>query len=158
MRMSNVDFFYHLMSNRLHLMFIVFLLGLLGFAAMVEADYPGEYNAELVRIKDGDTFVLDVHTWLDTTVRQSVRVRGMDTPELKAKKQCERVLAIQSKRYAEILLSEGSLTVSNVASRRSFDRVVADVQIKGVNFASLMVSGGHARQCTKCKNGWDWCG
>ena len=122
----------------------------------VWADYPGEYHAELIEIRDGDTFVVNVSTWLNTKVREPIRVRGIDTPEKHAKSLCERQLAAEATRHAEYLL-KGRITLKNIKSRRTFDRAVADVYVDGINFANLMVLRGYARKCTKCKNGYNWC-
>ena len=48
---------------------------------MIEDNY--QRNAELLRIIDGDTFVLSIDLGFGIWVRQHVRLSGLDTPEVR---------------------------------------------------------------------------
>lgn len=43
---------------------------------------PGPIPAEVIKIVDGDTVKVRAHIWVDQTVEISVRLRGIDAPEL----------------------------------------------------------------------------
>lgn len=49
--------------------------------------------ATVVSVYDGDTFTVEARPWPGMTLRTSVRVRGVDTPEIRGKCQAEKDLA-----------------------------------------------------------------
>lgn len=50
------------------------------FAAEVVA---GPVRADVVRVIDGDTLAVTAHIWVGQSLATSVRIRGIDTPELR---------------------------------------------------------------------------
>lgn len=50
-----------------------------------QAGSPGPliatYPAQVVRVIDGDTIKVDILIWIDTTLRVSLRLDGLDTPD-----------------------------------------------------------------------------
>ena len=45
---------------------------------------PGPIPAEVLKVVDGDTLEVEARIWLGQGVQVSVRLRGVDTPELRA--------------------------------------------------------------------------
>lgn len=88
-------------------------------------------RGRLVRVVDGDTFVADIFTWHSTTVRERVRVLGVDTPEL-GKGRGSRVegKALEAKAFTERWLKRDEFIVTS-CFRDSFGRVLGDVTRAG---------------------------
>lgn len=61
-----------------------------------------EYEAEVLSVYDGDTIRLRVDLGMDTYVKQSARLDGVDTPEISG---LERPAGLDAKMYAERWLS-----------------------------------------------------
>ena len=74
----------------------------------------------------------------------SVRVNGIDTPELRGKCEREKELAIKTKERVESLLKTSDTIVLENLSRGSFFRIVADVIIDGVSLGEIILNEGLA--------------
>ncbi len=61
---------------------------------------PGPIAADVVRVYDGDTLTVDAHPWPHITVRTSVRVDGIDAPEIRGKCDSEKALAREAREPA----------------------------------------------------------
>ena len=68
---------------------------------------PGPVPAHVVRVVDGDTVVVDAHPWPDQSVRVSVRLRGIDTPELRSKCPLFRAAALKARGTLADMISPG---------------------------------------------------
>lgn len=108
-------------------------------AASATALEPGETrNASVLRVIDGDTFVIAGGT--------RVRVRNFDAPELR-RYECleERAMARRARQVARTLLLNRVVTL-RVADRDRYRRLVADVEIhRGrarVDFVAEMTAAG----------------
>lgn len=99
-------------------------------------------EADVVRVIDGDTVKMRVHVWLGTHV--NVRIRGIDTPEIRTKCAKEKKRARQAKHFLEKLLS-GNVKLMNITRGKYAGRVMADVQVDGNDVAYEMIDKGHAR-------------
>ena len=92
-------------------------------------EFAGPYSGEVIRVIDGDTFEARVDIWPGHSVIVSVRVNGVDAPEL-FRPACdeERLQARLALAQMEELLPQGqSVTLRNVGPDSFFGRVVADV-------------------------------
>jgi endonuclease YncB( thermonuclease family) len=94
-------------------------------------DHPAPYAANRLRaicvdVKDGDTLVAMVDGPFATACAITVRVAGVNTPELHAKSPAERASAAAAKAWMERWLL-GRPLVLTTAWDRSFERWVADV-------------------------------
>ncbi len=65
----------------------------LAFPAHAGETIPGPIPADVIGVYDGDTLTVDAHPWPQITVRTSVRVRGIDTPEIRGKCSSEKAQA-----------------------------------------------------------------
>ena len=92
--------------------------------------FPGPYTATVIRVIDGDTLEVRVELWPGLMAEYSVRVRGIDAPELR------RVDCEQERLWGEAALDqvrklypEGlEIHIENVDRDPFFGRVVADVR------------------------------
>jgi len=109
---------------------------------------------------DGDTFTINI-PWAHPLFGEkiSVRVRGIDSPEIKGKSPCEKEQAFQAKKLVHEKLSQArSIKLVNVGRDKYF-RILADIEFDGESLSSVLIreklavpyDGG-----TKLKV--DWCG
>lgn len=138
-------------------------------AGAVAADVSrNTYAAHVLRIIDGDSYVVEVELWPGMRQRTAIRLRGVDTPELsRPSKDCpahERRLAQQAKVAAkEVLEVAEHVTIANVAQGKFAGRVVADVQLHDgeggtSNLKSHLLETGLAVLYEGGARDTDWCG
>lgn len=129
------------------------LLFLCAFAALlasgVNADsretIPGPVPAHVVRVVDGDTVVVDAHPWPDQSIRVAVRLRGIDTPELRSKCLSFRASAEKAKRtLADILAPGAPVELRNVSGGKYYGRILADLSHGEENLGAMLIGKGLA--------------
>lgn len=99
-----------------------------------------EYDALLHRVIDGDTYVLDVDLGFRVWSRVTVRLRGLDTPELPT------ALGVQAMQAAALELSKGNITIQSYKDQQSFARWIADVWVGGVLLGETLRTQGYAKE------------
>jgi micrococcal nuclease len=126
--------------------FIPILLLVLFVLPAHAAEIAGPVRASLIRVIDGDTVEADVHVWPGHTVRVSVRLRGIDAPELRAGCEAEKTAALHARDVLAGLLEAGAFHVRNVAGDKFFGRVVADIETpEGEGIADRLLTAGIVR-------------
>jgi endonuclease YncB( thermonuclease family) len=68
----------------------------------------------------------------------SVRVRGIDTPEMRVKCSSEKAKAIQARDYLRVILARGEVIELHNVERGKFFCIVANVIVDGVAIAELI--------------------
>lgn len=120
----------------------IFAILFLIFSVVVEA----HYEVELVSVYDGDTIKVNVKGWPDIIGKKiSVRVRGIDTPEIRGKCPYEKQLAIDARDAAIEFLNGSKLFISNI-ERGKYFRLVADVEVNGKSLSEHLLESGLARE------------
>lgn len=105
----------------------------------------GPVEARLVEITDGDSFKAIAKVWPGMEISITVRLRGVDAPELRGKCIRERQLALRARRRLEELLGAGSMRLVNIAGGKYYGRVLADVLLAdGRDISVILVTGGLA--------------
>src|SRR5436190_963859 len=86
----------------------------------------GPVEAELISIIDGDTLLVAAKPWPQQTISVSVRIRGVDAPEMKSKCPALRARAVAAKEALASMLvaANGKLTLSAISGDKYFGRVV----------------------------------
>ena len=146
---------------------ITALLLLITTAALASRDY---IILPIGEVYDGDTIKTTINKLPAPLNRISIRILGIDTPEMPAKSyattgrlgrsRCvrEAELAIKAKaRVAELLANNTEMIVSNYAWGKYGGRIVASVSVDGVDIATDLINRGLAVSYdggTKIK---DWC-
>lgn len=112
---------------------------------------PTEYNAELVRVVDGDTVYVDIDLGFGIWLRnESVRIMGIDTPESRTSDKVEKVFGTAAKnRLKEILEADCILVTTDdnkgEDERGKFGRVLGDFKCSdGRLVTQVMMDEGHA--------------
>ena len=127
----------------------LFLVYVLALSLHVEAK-PKVYDPIPVKnirsVYDGDTFRVDLDCNVQILCENiSVRVSGIDTPEMKDKRPRIKKKAVKAKVYVKQKLHQaGRIELKNIRRGKYF-RIVADVYIDGENLADQMIVEGLAK-------------
>jgi endonuclease YncB( thermonuclease family) len=106
----------------------------------------GGYPAEVLRISDGDTFEARVHVWPGIAITTLVRLRGIDTPELKARCSEERRKAEAARQALGAILAEGSVELSGVGLDKFGGRTDATASTPSTpDISAALLRAGMAR-------------
>ncbi|WP_430257935.1 thermonuclease family protein [Neorhizobium sp. IRS_2294] len=111
-----------------YLALIAVLFGAPAAEASAREEISGPVAAEILRVIDGDTILVEARPWPQQRVEVYVRIRGIDAPELKSK--CHSVQqAGGDARQALETLTKASATIElvNITGDKYFGRIVADV-------------------------------
>jgi endonuclease YncB( thermonuclease family) len=115
-------------------------------------DYRGNYAY------DGDTIYVAIPGLPDEIANMSVRVRGVDTPEMRGKCESEKQLAQRARDYArERLKSATSVQFCEPEWGRYGGRVVASVRIDGSPLDLELINQGLARPYDGKTKRQPWC-
>jgi len=122
-------------------------------------DYGAYNGAKYLRNYDGDTVTFDLsglHPIIGKSI--SVRVDGIDTPEIKGKCTREKRLARKAKRFVENLLKNARHIRLERMRRGKYFRVVARVVADDRDLAEELLAGGLAVPYDGGKKSAPWCG
>ena len=94
--------------------------------------YPDVKVSRLLRVIDGDTFACDIDEHSAIAGKNiSIRLRGINTPELRSKDPEERLSAIfEKQRLSDLLANARVIELRNI-DRDKYFRIDADVYIDG---------------------------
>tara|TARA_R100000008_G_C3572425_1_gene163060 strand:- start:931 stop:1263 length:333 start_codon:yes stop_codon:yes gene_type:complete len=106
-----------------------------------------EYNARLIRVIDGDTIEAMVDLGFDVWTKQTIRLHGIDTPEVRTRNLNEKKLGLAAKeRLSEIFsISDGKFLLKSRGIGR-YGRCLGILYIKEQNINELLISEGHAKE------------
>ena len=119
----------------------------------------GNYEgAVYVRNYDGDTVTFNLpglHPIIGEKI--SIRVNGIDTPEIRGKCKKEKYDAKQAQEMvADILKDAEQITLKNM-ERGKYFRIAADVYVDGENLADMLIEAGMAIRYNGGKKTHKWC-
>lgn len=110
----------------------------------------GPVSAKVIKIIDGDTVLVDATPWPSQTIRIYVRLRDIDTPEIKSKCKKERIAAYQAKQALTKLMGGDTITLHHIAGGKYYGRILADIKThSGLNASDQMLKIGHAKPYKK---------
>ena len=96
---------------------------------------------QIVKIYDGDTFFINIDNTLDVFgKRLAIRIKGIDTPEIKGKCSQEKFKAILAKEYLKESLEKANCIILKNLERGKYFRVLADLYINGENIADKLLN------------------
>jgi len=114
----------------------------------------GVFAALVLSVTDGDTFRVRIPVWDNVEVVTAVRIRGIDTPEIKGKCPAEKAMALEAKARLTALLN-GPVQLLHVDPDKYAGRVDADVLVDGKSVAAVLIAEGLARPYTGgARQGW----
>ena len=118
-------------------------------------DYEG---AVYVRNYDGDTITFNLpglHSIIGEKI--SIRVNGIDTPEIRGKCEKEKYNAQQAKEMVTDILKDAERINLKNMERGKYFRIVADVYADGENIADILIESGMAVRYDGGTKTKDWC-
>ena len=122
--------------------------------------FPIKYG-KVIKVYDGDTITIaaKLPNTNGPVYRFSVRLDGIDTPEIKGKSVAERELAKQARDVLHELIYGKVVELRNVANEK-YGRILADVYIGDTNVNQWLVSENFAVLYDGGKKqrpaSWDW--
>ena len=104
----------------------------------------GPVEAEVIRVIDGDTVLVEAMPWPDHRISSYVRLRGIDAPELKSKCAAFRNAARQAQEQLMALMAgQTRVRLTAISGDKYFGRVVADLNFDdGRRPADLLLEDG----------------
>lgn len=121
-------------------MFKLILITILLKPALLHAEDLKIKKEQIVKIYDGDTFFINIDNTLDVFGKRiSIRIKGVDTPEIKGKCSQEKFKAILAKEYLKESLDKANCIILKNLERGKYFRVLADVYINGDNMADKLL-------------------
>ncbi len=129
---------------------------LLAKMAFAKEYLPGPYIATVKQVIDGDTFEAKIKVWLGQDVVTRVRLRNIDTPEIKGKCQSEIDLAERAKETMEKLTKGQSLVLTNISFGKYGNRIIANAHVGPSDVSEVMIKSGLAQKYNGGKR-QSWC-
>lgn len=118
---------------------------------------PGPVAAEVLHVIDGDSIKARVRVWLDQEVTVTVRLLGVDTPELKSRCEAEHTLAMTAKNRLAELVADKKLELYNIHRDKYGGRVLAHIRTdEQADIARTLIAENLARPYFGKKRG-SWC-
>ncbi len=118
---------------------IALIVALVPVAAAAAEIIPGPINARVVSVYDGDTMTVDAEPWPGLTARTSVRLAGVDTPEIRGKCQREKDLAVRARDFVRATVG-AMVRLTDVRPGKYAGRVIADVWINEQKLSDLLIA------------------
>lgn len=123
----------------------VFLLPWWGFSA--ERTYGNAVLDSVLSIHDGDTFTGSINSFPPIVgQRISIRIDGIDTPEMTDKRPNIKQKAQQAKQYTVQRLREGKKIELKNMKRDKYFRILAVVIVDGVSLGDELIEKGYAKK------------
>lgn len=109
-------------------------------------------------VTDGDSFRGRVTLWPGMYVETAVRVRGVDTPEMRGKCPGEIAAAASAADFTRAFLSAGPITIRDISNDKYAGRVDAAVSDgAGRDLAEALIAAGLARRYNGRGPRAGWC-
>jgi endonuclease YncB( thermonuclease family) len=116
-------------------------------------------NVKVTSVYDGDTFKIQVPN-VPAVFGENlgVRIRGIDTPKMSTKNQCEKKLAIYVKGIVEAQLMKAKRVDLKNCSRDKYFRLLCDPFADGIAVKTNLLKKGYAYEYHgKTKEKINWC-
>lgn len=105
------------------------------------------YEATVIRIIDGDTIDFSIDLGFDIHIRERVRIKGINTPEVRTKDLEEKARGIAATEYVKSLFDiHGSCVILETEyDRGKYGRTIGNVIFpNGTTLSDLLLESGHA--------------
>lgn len=102
-------------------------------------------TCKVVKVYDGDTITIASKLYPESPIyRFSVRLRGIDTPEIRTNNENERLRALAAKRFVESKTLNKIVMLEDVKTEK-YGRLLADVYLdNGICLNELLIESGFA--------------
>ncbi|WP_117194595.1 thermonuclease family protein [Rhizobium terrae] len=120
------------------------LLAALSTEAIARDEISGPVAAEILRVVDGDTLLVEAQPWPQQKMEVYVRIRGIDAPEVKSKCEQVRTAGLDAQHALETLTARSNrIQLTRISGDKYFGRIVADVTLSDGRSAAddLLLAG-----------------
>lgn len=107
-------------------------------------DKTYELTAYIKRVVDGDTVVATVDCLFDVKIDMTLRLFGIDTPELTSKVSAERATAKAAKARLIQLVEDKNIKIQSYKEKEKYGRYLAELIVGDVNINQLLITEGLA--------------
>lgn len=108
------------------------------------SDYGNVVIKDILSVYDGDTFRVNIQQWPKVIGENTpIRIKGVDTPEIRTQCKFEKDLAIKAKLFTQTKLVNATVVELKNIERGKYFRLLADVYIDGESLASLLINAGY---------------
>lgn len=115
-------------------------------AAASDENYGSVTVSEVTSIYDADTFRANIDGWPSVIGKRiSIRVNGVDAPEIRGKCAKEKAGARAAKQHTVAMLRSAKTIELRNIRRGKYFRLLADVYMDGKNLARSLIDAGLAR-------------
>lgn len=99
---------------------------------------------KVIKVYDGDTFTLAAQLPYNSTItyRFSIRINGIDSPEIKSTFAVEKQLAILSRDALSNLIMDKIVSLKNISIEK-YGRILADVYLDELHVNKWMIENGY---------------
>jgi len=106
---------------------------------------PPVIGGQVIKVYDGDTITIASYLPLPNSplYRFSVRLRGIDAPEIKGKNEDEKIAARVSQKALEELILHKMVFLENTGTEK-YGRLLADVFFNEINLSQWMLTNKYA--------------
>ena len=106
----------------------------------------GPVEARVLKVIDGDSVLAEAKIWPGHAVTVSVRIRGVDAPELRGRCGAEKAAARKARDSLAGFLNGGRLLLTNISGGKYYGRVLADLaRSDGQGASGFLLETGLAR-------------
>ena len=113
--------------------------------ALMVGSAAADTPARVVSVYDGDSIKVEAEIWPGLTWSGSVRVDGVDTPEIRGKCDAEKAAAVAARDFVAARAGD-RVTLYDVQLGKYAGRVVARVQLDdGADLTHALIDAGHGR-------------
>lgn len=135
------------MKNKLLLLTIISLLIVsISIAASKSNNYGSVVISEVLSVYDGDTFRCNIPNYPPLVGdNMPIRILGIDCPEMRGSGKEGKLLAIKAKEFTSDWLNKAKVIKLKNMQRGKYFRILADVEVDGVDLGSLLIKEGLAK-------------
>ena len=137
------------------------LISLLSLGTAQGTELLNKYAGVVTSVYDGDTVTMEVLIWKGQKVEASIRLKGIDTPEMRGKCSAEKLLAIKARDFVRDL-TLNKLTILEAIPYEGkadgkYGRIIGTLYTPtGQNINQMLVDKGLAREYDAGKR-QSWC-
>jgi micrococcal nuclease len=136
---------------------MILLLTLTAIVANAKTNYGAALVSEVVSVYDGDTIKVNVKAWPALIgLNMSIRVNGIDAPEIRGKCLKESAMALQARDFAINFTNSGTVELYNI-TRGKYFRIAADVMVNGKSLGDELIKANLARPYDGKSARLSWC-
>ncbi len=140
------------------IMIITMLLLFSTWSLAKPADYGDIVGSTFVRAYDGDTMTVNIPNTLPIIGDEiSVRIKHIDTPEIYGKCQAEKDAAHAARDAVIAMIGKCSVITLHHVERDKYFRILAEVDIDGLDVGSSLIKRGLAVQYEGGTKTHSWC-